>query len=97
MAHILRRCVSLRLLASTIDGGRNDVVRSQSLLMPQCQSSLSWSQRVCLRRRYSVETVTGSVLEESRSSNESVGGDEKGLKLSDSCVKVCGDSKFCLF
>ena len=56
---------------------------SESLLN---RPSLSWAQLVSLRKRYSTETVAGSALE---GVEESQKPNEKGLRLSDSCVKVC--------
>ncbi len=47
--------------------------------------SLSWAQLVSLRNRYSTESVADSAVEEESNKKSS----EKGLRLSDSCVKVC--------
>ena len=86
MAHLLRRCVSLRLFdlsRRTLDQRRIERLCSESLFN---RPSISWTQFVSLRR-YSTETVAGSVLEGVE--EESKRSSEKGLRLSDSCVKVC--------
>ena len=85
MAHLLRRCASLRLLAfsrRTLDQRRIDELYSKGLLN---RPSLSWAQLVSLRSRYSTKNVADSAQE---SAEETQKSSEKGLRLSDSCVKV---------
>ena len=86
MAKFLTRCSSLRILAwsrRSLDEGSVNRLCPRSLVSPP---SLSWAQLVSLRKRYSTEIVAGSALEGEE--DESKKSSDKGLRLSDSCVKV---------
>ena len=88
MAHLVRRIVSLRRLTSPVTAVNNkgvNTLRYRSLLG---RKPLSWAQFVILRRRFSTESVRNSTDDDSGVTSTSSSESVKGLRLSDSCVKV---------
>lgn len=69
-----------------MDQRKIDKLCSEGLLN---RSSISWTQLISLRSRYSTDSVADSVADSALEGvEENQKSSEKGLRLSDSCVKV---------